>query len=142
MITSARDHSLEVLLGIAIGVFKNAVVDPHGQRGDVAGGRGDFDPRIEGCDQGGLESAATGAGDVDALWIHIRTGEQVVQRTHAIPNLPAREIRARQVGEIAKHSVFSADQVVPALATLSIPELTALTLSDRIPGDHNVSTLD
>ena len=88
-----------------------------------------------------LEAAAATARDVDSLRIDFRPADQVVNSAYAIPDFPARQVRAREVRKISQHGVLRADQVVAALAGLCIPELAALSLADRIPGEHDVATL-
>ena len=74
--------------------------------------------------------------------IDVWASEKIIDRANAIPNFPARKICSRQIGKIAEHSMFGADQVVPALASLLVPELTTLSLADRVPTDDYISALD
>ena len=70
MVHTIQDHSVKVLLGIAVRIFEDAVIDPHGKRSDIAGGGCNLNSRIQ-CGNGrGLKSSAAGAGDVDALRIN------------------------------------------------------------------------
>ena len=89
-----------------------------------------------------MKAATAGAGDIDSIGIDIRASEKIVDSANAVPNLPAREVCSGKVGEIAEYSVFSADQVVTALARLLVPELTTLTLADRIPTDDDIAAPD
>src|SRR6185369_12516981 len=100
-----------------------------------------LDARVGGRDVSGLRATATGSGDADAIGIDVGPGEQVVDGANAVPNFPTCEIGAGEIGEIAEHRVFGANQVVAALSQFRIPELTALTLTDRIPGDDNIAAL-
>src|SRR3954447_9816957 len=75
MVQSVRDHSLQVLLRVAVGIFEDAVVNAHWQSSDVARRRDNFDTRIKRGNQRGLKSTAAGSGNVDAIRIHIRTRE-------------------------------------------------------------------
>jgi hypothetical protein len=88
-----------------------------------------------------LESSATRACDIDAIWIDVGSGQQIIERSDSIPNFPTRQVCAGEVRQITQHRVLSADQVVTAFPGFSIPELAALALSDWIPTDDHVSTL-
>src|SRR6476659_5754644 len=75
MIYTVRDHAVEILFGIAIGIGKDPVIDSHGQRGDVTRGRRDFNSIIQGCNMCDLKAATTGARNVDPLRINFRASE-------------------------------------------------------------------
>ena len=139
VIHAGRDEIREVLLRVAVGILEDPVVDAHGQGRDVAGRRHDADARVERPDQRCLEPASARARDAHARRIHLRARQQVVERAHAVPHLPSREVGSGQVGEVAENGVFAADQVVAAAARRSVPELAALTLTHRVPADHDVA---
>src|SRR4051812_32280265 len=123
MINALRDQAIWVLLGIAVRIFENAVVDPHGEGSEVAGCRRNFNARVESSDKSSLKSTAAAAGDVDAVGVNIRTGQQVVDRTDAVPDFPSCQVRTGKVGEVAKDGVLRANQVIAAFAGLCVPEL-------------------
>ena len=141
MVDSLRNEAEEVLLGIAVGIDKDAVFNAHGKRSDVAGRNNDLDAFIQCAEQRGLEAAAAGSGDADALAIDVGAREQVVDGAHSVPDFPPRQIGAGEVGEIAHDSVFGADQVVAALLCLRIPELASLALADGVPADDEIAAL-
>ena len=124
---------------ITVGVLEDAVVNAHGQSGDVARRRGDLDAFVESGDVSGLKSSTAGSGDADPLRVHIGAREQVIECSNAVPNLPASQIRACQIGQISDNGMLATNQVVTALACFRIPELAALALSDGIPGEHHVA---
>src|SRR6476659_783008 len=70
MIYTVRDHAVEILFGIAIGIGKDPVIDSHGQCRDVARRGGDFYPFIQRCYMCDLKAATTGTRNVDALRIN------------------------------------------------------------------------
>ena len=115
VIDAVGDHAVGILLRVAVGILEDAIGHPHRLRTDVAGRRGDADPGIERGDDCGLEAPAAGARNADARRVDVGSREQVVQRPHAIPHFPAREVGACQVGEVAQDGVLATDQVVAAL---------------------------
>ena len=70
--------------------------------------------------------------------VDLGSREQIVERTHAVPHFPAREVGAGKVGEVAQDGVLATDQVVAALPGRGIPELASLALAHGIPADHDV----
>ena len=114
VIDTGGDGAREVLLGIAVGILEDAVVHPHREGADVAGRRDHADPGVERADERGLEPAAAGAGDADPPGVDLRARQQVVEGAHPVPDLPAREVRAGEIREIADDRVLSAHQVVAA----------------------------
>ena len=75
MIHTVRNHAVEILFGIAVGIGEDPVIDSHGQCRDVARWRGNFNPFIQGCDMCSLKAATTRTRNIDALRIHLRTSE-------------------------------------------------------------------
>ena len=141
MVHTIQDHSVKVLLGIAVRIFEDAVIDPHGKRSDIAGGGCNLNSRIQ-CGNGrGLKSSAAGAGDVDALRINFGASQQIIQRADPIPNFPACQICTGEICKISQHGMFCTDQVVAAPAFFGIPELASLSLADRVPTDHDIAAL-
>ena len=138
VIDAPRNNSGEILLGIAVGIHKNAGCHAPWQRGDVTRRHRHFDARIKGRDQRGLRAAAARARNADSFRIYVRSRQEIVHRPHAIPNFPAREICSREIGKVAHHGMFPANQVVPALARLRIPKLAAFPLPNRVPRNDNV----
>src|SRR5882724_983789 len=122
MIEAFRNHAVEVLLGIAVRIFEDAVVHPHGQRCDVAGRNDHLYSRIKSRDQGGLSPAPAGSGDIYSVRINLWASEQIVHSADAIPDFPARQIRAGEIGQVAHYRVLGADQVVATLLLLRIPK--------------------
>ena len=66
--------------------------------------------------------------------------EQIVERPHAIPHFPARDVGAGEVGEVAQDGVLATNQVITALPGSGVPELASLALAHGIPADHDVPT--
>src|SRR5256885_2354958 len=56
----------------------------------------------------------------------------------SVPDFPACQVSAHQVCKITEYGMLGTDQVVAALPGLCIPELAALPLADRVPGQNNV----
>src|SRR5690242_17896712 len=135
-------HCVQVLLRIAVWIFENTVVNPHGQCADVAGRCYHFDTWIKRGDERCLKSSAARARNIDAIGIDFGSSEQVIHGANAVPDFPSCKICAGEIGEIPEHGVFSADKVVPALVILCIPKLAALSLAHRIPRDHEIPSLD
>src|SRR4051812_45258858 len=109
MVDALRNQAIWVLLGITVRIFKNAVVDPHGKGSEVAGCCRNFNARVESSDKGGLKSTAAAAGNVDAVWVNIRTGQQIIDRTDAVPDFPSCQVRPCKVGEVAEYGVLRAN---------------------------------
>ncbi len=138
VIDAVGDHAVGILLGVAVGILEDAIGHAHRERGDETGRGRDADPRIERGDDGGLEAPAAGARDADARGIDLGSREQIVERTHAIPHFPARDVGAGKVGQIAQDGVLATNQVVAALPGRGVPELASLALAHGIPADHDV----
>ena len=119
------------MLGIAVGIHKNAGCHAHWQRGDVTRRHRHFDARIKGRDQRGLRAAAARARNADSFRIYVGPRQEIIHRPHAIPDFPAREICSREIGKVSHHGMFPANQVVPALARLRIPAIFTATLPPR-----------
>ena len=101
--------------------------------------RGDHgDARVQRADPGRLIPAAARPGDGDALGIHVRSREEVVERADAVPHHPARHARAGERRQVPHHGVLSAHAVVAGVAGRDVPELAALALANRVPADHDV----
>src|SRR5215472_9220567 len=139
MIYPVRDHPVQVLFGIAIWVLKNAVVNAHGQSGDVAGGRRDLNALIESSDVRGLKPPTAGTGDVDALGVNVRTSQQIIEGTNAVPDFPAGQVCAGQISQISYDGMLGTNQVVTAFAGFCVPELAAFAFSDGIPGNRHIA---
>src|SRR6266480_6064072 len=109
MVRTIRNHAKKILLGIAVGVGKNAVVNPHRQGADITRRHGHFNTLIESGNQSSLKAAAARPGDADSLAVNFRTGEQIIDRADAIPYLPSGKIRSGQIGQVPYHRVFTTD---------------------------------
>ena len=141
MIESVGDHSVQVLLRVAVRIFEDAVVHAHREGGDVAGGRDNFDTRIKRSDQCRLKSTAAGSGDVDAFRIDIRSCEQIIDGANPIPNFPTSKIRSRQIRQVSQNRVLGANQVVAAFVVFFIPELATFALTKRVPRNDYIPAL-
>ena len=75
MVHTVCNHSVKVLLGIAVRILEDAVIDPHGKRSNVTGRCGNFNSRIKRGNVRGLKSTAAGAGNVDTLRINFGPGQ-------------------------------------------------------------------
>ena len=138
MVQPIGNHANQILLGIAVGVGKNAVIHPHGQRADIARRHGHLDALIESGNQSSLKPAAACPGNADSLAVNFRAGEQIIHRADAIPYLPSGKIGPGQIGQVPHGRVFAANQVIATLTGCRIPELAALTLPDGIPGNDDI----
>jgi hypothetical protein len=134
-----RKHAEQILFWVTIWVSENAIGHAHGKRSDIAGRNHDLDSKVEGGDECSLRATTAATRDANAFGINIRTGEQVVDRSDAIPDFPASKIGAGKVGKIAENGVLATNEVVTAAVSLNVPELTSFPLTDRVPGNRQVT---
>src|SRR5215831_13004949 len=92
MVKSVWDGAVQVLLRVTIRILEDAVVDAHRKGGNEARRRRNFDALVKGSNVGRLKPTATGAGDVDALRVNIRSGQQIIKRAYSVPEFPASEV--------------------------------------------------
>src|SRR4029077_9519701 len=109
IVDMVRDHPVKILFRIAVGILENSVVHTHGERGDVAGKRRNFNSTIQRCDVGSLKSAPTRSCNVDALWVNLRPRQKIIHCAYAVPNLPPRQICSSEIRQIAQNRVLRAD---------------------------------
>ncbi len=91
MINTFGNHSVGILLRIAIRVSKDPIVSPHRQRADETGRNNHFDSFIQCADVGCLNSAAAGTCNRNAIGVYIRTCQQIIYGT--IPSQVCQRIK-------------------------------------------------
>ena len=75
MINTFGNHSVQILLRITIGIYKDPVIGTHRLRADIAGRNDYFDPFIQRTYIRCLKSTATGAGYRNTIFVDVGTGE-------------------------------------------------------------------
>src|SRR5437016_332243 len=102
--------------------------------------RGTLDALVQSTDEERKGSSAGMAGASDALGIHLRPCQEIVDGAHAIPDAVLGEVLADQEQQMAGHIVFPRHRASDlALVRVRIPVVSPLALSDRIVSQHDES---
>src|SRR5436190_5231320 len=111
-------------------------------RSDETRGRGNGDPVVEGGEVSRVSAAARVARAGDPSRVYLRPREQIIQGADAVPNRIASEVIARQQALSADHGVFGSVSGFSKFRCfeISIPELRALTLPQRVPRECDITS--
>ena len=125
---------------VLLGVLRSDRGEEPIQRGDVAGGRGDGDPVVEGHQVRRHRSAARVSRAAQPGRVDLGAAGQVVEGAESVPDPVGRGLTADQDGADARHRVLGGDPSRDGRLALLVEHLHPLALADRVvaEGGHSV----